>query len=379
MPILASHHFIEQGSDFHLFDNYELGEPATCPWDGASVFVGTGRDALKSILKLGMKSQKWKRLWVPSYFCQTVVRSILETGIAVDCYNSWRPGVMGSNDGPCTIGGDVVLVVNHFGLSSKSNMNLAQGSPAAIIEDHTHDPWSGWAHKSRADYCISSLRKVLPIPDGAVLWSPLNLDLPACPKLDEAHRLAVERKLESMKLKQRYLQGELANKSAYLALAKSGEGAFSRGEVSAISPWSAERIGSFPVAKWRNVRKLNHRALCQGICSLSGIRVLRAPQSSDTVPFSCILIFDSAKRTEYLRTELIRARIYPAILWPMDDPATRGVSQEDVDTSRRMLSLHCDMRYSQSDMAYLGETIRTLNDTFESLIRNKPADPTLGR
>jgi hypothetical protein len=357
----------EQGSEFHMMENIRKDERFESPWNRDGLFFGTGRDAMKAILFLGMASMGWKRLWVPAYFCQKVVGAILETGINVQCYQSWYPGEKGENDSPCTvIKGDVVLVVNHFGLKSEIKLGFDISDAAAIIEDHTHDPWSSRAFNSKADYCIASLRKTLPVPDGGVLWSPRNLRLPVLPPLTEEHRRAVGNKLEAMELKDLFLKGEIADKSRYRTLSLSGEANLCGRNVSAISEWTAQKFREFPIFEWREVRKRNHQALLEALSPLLYVKVIRFSIETDIVPFSCILLFDSAERREFVRTKLIEASIYPAILWPLEKPAVQGIPEAHVDASRRMLSVHCDMRYSTQNMYRVADYIRNFGEEFDA-------------
>jgi hypothetical protein len=68
---------------------------------------------------------------------------------------------------------DVVLAVNYFGIrSGEPWRRWHEKRSCFLLEDHSHDPVSGWALHSRADYAFSSLRKRMPVPDGAILWSP---------------------------------------------------------------------------------------------------------------------------------------------------------------------------------------------------------------
>ena len=74
---------------------------------------------------------------------------------------------------------DVVLAVNYFGVRAGEPWQQWREKHACVLlEDHSHDPVSGWAQSSRADYAFSSLRKTMPVPDGAILWSPLGHPLP---------------------------------------------------------------------------------------------------------------------------------------------------------------------------------------------------------
>ncbi len=356
----------EQGSEFHLMEYIQKDERVESPWNHNGLLFGSGRDAIKAILILGMTSMGWKRLWIPAYFCQKVVGAILETGIDIQCYHSWYPGVKGEYDYPCAVKkGDVVFVVNHFGLKSEIKLGFDRSNAAALIEDHTHDPWSSWALNSKADYCITSLRKTLPIPDGGVLWSPRNQGLPIVPPLTEEHRYAAENKLEAMKLKNLFLKGQIIDKSRYRTLSSSGEENLSGRNISAISVWAEENLKYFPVLEWRKIRKQNHQALLEALSSVSWVQVIYSSSEADSVPFSCILLFDCPERREFVRLRLIHANIFPAILWSLEKPAIQGIPTEHVDASKCMLSLHCDMRYSTQDMNRVASSIRKFGEEFD--------------
>jgi hypothetical protein len=94
--------------------------------------------------------------------------------------------------------------------------------------------------------------------------------------------------------------------------------------------------------------------------------VIRSSDETDIVPFSCIHLFDSAERREFVRLKLINANIFPAILWSLDKPAIPGIANEYKDASRRMLSLHCDMRYGAQDMIRIAENIRNFGQNFDT-------------
>ena len=352
----------EHGSEFHLSENIRQDRPYSSPWDGKGLLFGTGRDAMKAILLFCMASRGWKRLWVPAYFCQEVVGAIAETGMTLQSYSSWFPGSSGGNKSPEFMIGDVILVVNHFGLFSSPEFDVSKAS--AVIEDHTHDPWSAWAFKSKADYCVASLRKTLPVPDGGALWSPKQKELPTQSPLTRQHRLAAERKLEAMRMKALYLNDQIADKSGYRALQLAGDETLSGRDISAISEWTEQNMCGFPVRKWREVRKRNHETLRWALSSLKWVQVVCPEMMMEIVPFSCILLFDTAERREFVRLELIQASIYPAILWSLEEPALRDIPREHSDASRRMLSIHCDMRYSERDMLHVADCIERFGNEF---------------
>ena len=338
----------EHGSEFHLPQAWEEGD-ARGPWDAGGVFYGSGRDALRGLLAHGRKTRGWRRLWVPSYFCREVVAAALTTEITVEAYPD-SPTVAGFGlSGVAVRRGDVVLRVNYLGLRHLGPADEIRQDGAEVIDDHTHDPWSGSAFSPAADWSFASLRKTLPLPDGGVLWSPAGHELPKAPEVTPEHGAASLEKLGAMALKSLYLSGGCIDKQVFRELALSGESRMGGGAVSGMTPWARDLMRGFPAAEWRRRRRENYDVLSGALKGLRGTRVLK-PREDRSCPFCVALVLDSPERRNLLRESLIAARVYPAVLWPMDSGGVRGVRECDVDLSRRMLALHCDMRYDAADL-----------------------------
>jgi hypothetical protein len=357
----------EQGSEFHLIEYVRENDGNASPWNDAALFFGSGRDALRAVLSSGMATKGWKRLLVPAYFCQTVVRSLLGTGMEVRSYASWYPGDKDQRRVVMAYENDVVLIVNHFGLQPEVMIETVGPGGVTVIEDHTHDPWSASAFNSRADYCIVSLRKTLPIPDGGVLWSPTQRDLPLQPTLSKEHRVAAGEKLQAMVWKNAYLQGQSSDKTGFRSLFMSGEKHLCGSEVSAISDWTAEHLVAFPILAWRKAREKNHEAFAEALSGISWVHVITPSCSSRAVPFSCVLLFDSAERREIVRRKLIHVNIFPTILWPLERPAISGIGENHIAASRRMLSIHCDMRYSTQEMVRVADMLTRFGNEYRTV------------
>lgn len=334
------------------------------PWHRNALFYGTGRDALRALLIYGQKKMGWTRLLMPSYFCQSVVSSLLSTGIKIEVYRDGPEIPAPEFDNIQFQKGDLLLVVNYFGLRTQPSYPQLPRDKIFIVENHTHDPLSFWAKTSNADWCFASLRKSLPIPDGAVLWSPIGNGLPPEPRLSEEHMRASLEKLAAMSLKALYLEGLFEDKEIFRTLTIAGNKRIGTGEVSAMSDWSRAMLERFPFLSWRKRRKDNHRALSSELSGLSWVRVLQPPPDGDTCPFSAVLLFDSPERRDFVRERLIEARVYPAILWSLEEPVVSGISESNLDFSRRMLSIHCDMRYDKKDMLRVAEIIQQAGADF---------------
>jgi hypothetical protein len=287
--------------------------------------------------------------------CQHVVESLVATGTPCQVYED-APTQAGPTPHTLTPAPkDVVLVVNYFGLRSSAALESLQLSGAALLIDHTHDPLSEWAHGDQADYAIASLRKTVPIPDGGVLWSPKGHPLPAAPEFTETRARAAQSKWKAMRLKGHYLAGELVNKADFRALASDGEADIARGAISGMVPTSQARLPSLPLGTWRTRRQSNHDALVTALQGAPGLEVLTG--TPEACPFSAYLVFEGAAMRGAVRAALIQACVYPAVLWPMDTPALKGIPEAHRALGDRTLSVHCDMRYSAADMTRVAAVI----------------------
>ena len=339
----------ECGSEFHWYEDATAGaQDLSTPWNGAR-FAATGRDSLRLLIEHGVRAHQWEEMWVPSYFCQEVLAA-LSSIIVLRVYEDLPGSQSVAHLEAPTSGRSVLFVSNTFGLREPGPYDEGW---IAVIEDHTHDPWSDWARSSQATYCVASLRKTLPVPDGAAYWSPKMNQLPSATPASAERAAAVADKLAAMLLKRWYLQGRAVEKNEYRECAVRGETNLPKGSPSRISDVSLAILRAMPVDAWRERRRSNWRVLSEHLEHL-GLSVLQ-PDSEKCTPFSLICQFSDKVTRERVRAGLIQRGVYPAVLWPMD--AEDWSSRSARALSERMLSIHCDMRYTARDMARVGEAV----------------------
>ena len=346
----------ELGSHFHLVA--PAGAPdapdVRWPWPDAHRRLATGRAALVALVRHGRAARGWRRLWVPSHFCQEVLLPLGDAGVELAAYPA-----PAEQEGlpPIRIPaepGDAVLDVNLLGLRANSILSRDWPDGVEIVEDHTHDPLSAWATRSGADWCVASLRKSLPLPDGAVLWSPRGHPLPAPPPAGPAD--GVEARLAAMALKREWLRGASDDRDRYRRLEVDAERRLGEAPPVAMSGWSERLLAGMPAGAWRERRRANHRALAAALDGAAGARLLRP--DPDAVPFAATLLCDAAAVRDGLRERLIAARVYPPVLWPLEPATVQGIPPEHVAASRRLLSLCCDFRYDAGDVRRVAGLVR---------------------
>jgi hypothetical protein len=166
--------------------------------------------------------------------------------------------------------------------------------------------------------------------------------------LSSIHQQAALRKLEAMILKALYLQGRAIPKQTFRWLATAGERDISAGEISAIEPISTAIIDGMTCLSWREQRRANFLHLSRTLADLASLSVLH-PRDSTMCPFSVILVCEDGNMRDALKAGLIERDVYPAVLWPLKK-SSAAIPEESITLSERMLSLHCDGRYSIRDM-----------------------------
>lgn len=336
----------EFGSDFHYIGGFQGTGSTLGDFYPLANYYADGRQALIHLYR----SQGWQRLWVPEYFCYEVIESLKQAGLNLMFYTDW-PGNDDANLNKVVRPSDAVLRVNYFG--TRSYRSPEKLSVAAVIEDHTHDLIGDWPIHSTADWCIASLRKSLPIPEGGILWSPKGLCLPEQPSVSEENEHIAAIRWEAMRLKARYLAGEEVEKAVFRAGYVDTEDYFDHAQVCALDKASQEYLKTFDIRSWYNHKRENWESLKD--IKKDGARVL-CPENMGCYPFSLVLLFDSPEERDKVRKSLIEYQIYPAVLWNVPDAASCEVKS----FSRRMLSIHCDARYTADDIQQMKTIIESI-------------------
>ena len=342
----------EFGSDFHyISDIRNRGNTLSDFYPNANYYAD-GRQALIHLYQ----SQGWQRLWIPEYFCYEVVESLKQAGLDLRFYADW-PGYHNDSETLDAIHrhghfkpNDAVLRVNYFGTRSYRN---SERLPVTVVEDHTHDLIGNWVFHSTADWCIASLRKTLPIPEGGILWSPLRLPLPEAPEKSEKNEEIAAIRWEAMKLKAGYLAGEDIEKETFRSGFINTEDYFDSAPVCSLDNTSQEYLESFNVKEWYGKKRDNWNLLRD--IRKDGVHILLS-EDTDSYPFSLILLFDFLDERNRVRRALIDKNIYPAVLWNIPAPTEGEIFQ----FSRGMLSIHCDGRYTSDDILQLKSVIESV-------------------
>lgn len=337
----------EFGSDFHYF--LVSKEHDGILGDKKMLYYADGRHAIQHLITCKQLSNEWKRLWMPEYFCYEVVNAIRETGIEVLFYIDYP-----RNDDTRVIesipfrAGDVLFRMNYFGLRSfRDNSKV----PVEVIEDHSHDLISDWSLNSNANWCVASLRKTLPLPEGGILWSPRGGKLPEQLSSSLVNELVSYKRLSAMLLKRLYLEDLFHDKNEFRGMFIDGEQQLSSLQLSGMSEVALRQLKQIDIERVYEIKKENWNILKQKL--EKKIDFLRPEKNESGTPFSLVLKFQDGDKRDAVRKRLTSNHVYSAILWEI--PVKQSVDL--ISFSKSLLSVHCDARYASSDMEDLSNRI----------------------
>jgi hypothetical protein len=319
-------------------------DPIVTPASRACLWTDTGRSALliaaATIRHLGGK----RRVWVPAFSCESISQALRQAGLDIQYYSA---GVTGENEDslPQPGAGETLLFIHYFGHRNERMMRAAAGLRAAgiwVIEDAVQGslmPGVG----NCGDFAVTSYRKLLPVVDGAALFSSEPVDLSAI-----ALALAQpDESFVSAKFIGKTLRGARADAEEFLPLFEFSEDRLEDlvvpRRMSWLSTWMMERLD------WRAAarrRRTNWSSLFAGITD-AGIGDLAQPVfrtlQHDDVPLGFPVLVSDGRR-DGLRRFLAAKEIYCPVHWPLGHLEGLAGFPHERELEASLLTLPIDQR-----------------------------------
>ena len=310
-----------------------------------------------------------RRVLLPAYICSSVIRSfpkecVFFYDLGDDFTIEERILVKMLESGE--FDGGFFYLVHYFGwlqqdVTLQHIQELCKSHHITIIEDTTHSIFT--KERTIGDYCIASLRKWMPVPEGGVIYS--MYDLPQTWR--KLEHIRSSGKINAMVLKQVFLgqmrdYKELAGltvfNEAYRHIFMQEEERIDREKYYAISDLSAfllqcEDVSEIERARRKNYQYLGELLYREGI-SLYGWKQYQKNDNSElTVPYTALL---RLRDRNQLRNYLMDHKIYCAVHWPieMQEQYTHIHVSE---WSKQLISLPIDQRYRDAEMEFLAEMV----------------------
>jgi len=258
------------------------------------------------------------------------------------------------------LAGDLVLAVDYFGLRTFDIWrNWQQSHPdVLLVQDHTHSPMPKLAAIQEADYAFASVRKSLPVFDGAWVVSPKGHRLPAIgtPLPESLHG----RFTRASQLKHAYLRGENPDKDAFLAIFREAEHDLEQQPLAGVSTKSADDLRQLDVPGLLERRHENARRMIEDLRGHPPKTFSVLPPQGRH-PWNPILRFPNQAHRDSVRRGLIDRGIFAPIHWPIElhdmPPAYRAADE----TAKCLLTLPVDYRCTRADLSRIRHVLDELD------------------
>lgn len=357
----------EVGSNWFLnpssASNDECSPVPSCPSMDKVALLSTCRSAIGLCLKdIG----RLKVALVPSFTCHSVIAPFAKLGMKVIGYPV-KKDLSIDWDGVAALvdehSPDVMLIHGYFGFDTTQNWHspiselMKRGT--AVIEDMTQTMFSCYEHIA-SDYKVGSIRKWMPIPDGAFL---ANLDA-GC--LDEDIELS-KAKLDALMSKGEYIYYGTGSKACFMQKFADAENLLdSRSIPRSMSRISYSLMSNTDIAELKRARRDNYNCLASRLREHAELKVIRPELKGDEVPF-LLPVYVEKRRSEF-QTFMAKHNVYPTVIWRCPDELEHNIDSVSAYIYDSILCFHIDQRYNVGDMKIVGDIVDSyfsLNKSYE--------------
>ncbi|UJP08919.1 hypothetical protein L2X99_10540 [Microbacterium sp. KUDC0406] len=310
------------------------------PWAhaGPIQYVQTGRQALAALAAV-LEHERRDTLLVPAFLCESMIAAFPANRWTLRTYDVAEPLEIAANDllrvaDAVDPARTAALTIAYFGaepdVTHVAAVRGLQARGIRVIEDETHRVLG--ALRPLGDYAMASLRKVLPVADGAYLRGlPREIELGY-----RAHR-----GWEAMDLKR---VGSFTEARSVFSEAEEVLEATDGLAPVRASGRTMQTIAVLDYERLRSRRRDNAQVLRSVLSRNDRLRIV----STADLPSHVVIHVEDAR---YVQSELARQEIFCPMHWP------RPERMRDVPWPRELLSVPVDHRYDTADMERVGAAL----------------------
>jgi len=281
----------------------------------------------KTAILFAIKQSKAKRIWVPTYLCPGVKRTIIDTGLEVKYYNV---GFELEPIGLELVKGDALFLVNYFGVK-KQKVEQYFDKDVTIIIDNSHSFFEEAVFHKQV-YNVYSCKKFFGVPDGAYLIG----DTVEVVDLDEMDSLQ----------NCDYLLGSLIEGTNRWYARKKEVDLEIKAAPKKMSSIAQRVLESIDYKYVIQRRKENYQMYCNEFGAVNKIKVER-----DAIPYVYPLNVGVN-----IKKQLVEKKIYVSTLWS-DTLEEEFYGTDEYKLSDETIFLPVDQRYDAEDIRYIIDSV----------------------
>lgn len=317
-----------------------------------SLYTDGGRSALRILIYI----YNFKSVLLPDFICESVIDCFadkqksfykINTDMSIDM-DSLEELIKEKH-------ADCLYLMHYFGklqdkVSLERIVELKRKYGFTIIEDTTHSILT--KAYTIGDFCVCSLRKWFPIPDGGVLYSKQKFK---AARLSGSHIERIAKRLYAMELKTLYLRGFGDYNAEYRKLFSECEGALDEDfKNREISKASEGILTGLSIYEEQNKRLNNLKYIKKHVTN----ELIEFVIKDDNIVPLAVPIY--IRNRDKLREYLINHNIFCAVHWPI--VFNSGNRKQAEKISEMILSLPVDSRYDMKDLCYMCEILNAYRE-----------------
>jgi len=334
-----------------------------------SRYFASGRDALHWIIgSLGLA--KGERVLLPAYICNEVIKPFFTHGLTVEFYRVDADLQIDKADLATKLTPDIrlLLYIHYFGFRSEIPEEITDrlAQQTIIIEDSTHSLLSPFESSQqptqrRGDIRFASYRKLLPIPDGAVLSSN-SQDLPGMVPAETRRSLralaSVSFRCAGAGLKNiRVRHPRLYPNWVHRCLFSWSETLLEASpKPSGMSGLSKKIIRSLDLPAMVQMRRRNFQYLLTELTGVENLKLLYSKLPEDVCPLGFPIFVQDR---EALAKHLSLSGVYAPVHWELPESVDKTEFAQLWSMSSRILTLPIDQRYDEHDMGRIVQLVKS--------------------
>ena len=321
-------------------------------------YVSTCRSAIGICLDKLCVERKVALL--PSFTCESVLHPFLKRGYEVYPYPIGRDLKIDWEQFKSVIdeiGPSVILTHPYFGFDTTEELRnhiteIRVNDNIIFIEDMTQSMFSGFKPLP-TNYHVGSIRKWMPVPDGAFTTAPFYSN--------EEDTELVDAKIKALAEKGEYILNGKGDKEAFrkdFATAErildSREKAYSMSSV-ACEIFAHTDIEGLKDCRWKNYQYLLNHVINDTTLS-DKIDVIQKELNGDVCPFHFSVYVKNGRRE--LQQYLAKNDIYATVIWGCPAEFAALINEDSRYIYDHILCFHVDQRYNIDDMKRIVNSLK---------------------
>lgn len=302
------------------------------------------RSALYAITQVS----EFRRVWLPSYLCDTVLLPFEKAEVEYGFYPVTR-SLDPDFNGIHVESGDAVLLISYFGIPLAPSLHrVLKSKGAVIIEDLSQAFYS--EPQLLADFSVLSLRKFFAVPDGGIaIANGCNHSSIIWPYVDKSNESIAHSSLEAISGRALF-DSDVSDSREWFTAFRGSESQMPT-DLSPMSQFTRMQIAGmidFDAEKRQRVTNFDYL-----LSKLGHVSLIKDRKGGVPLGFPILL-----ENRDEVRKKLFAHGIYPPIHWAIDGVVPDEFT-ESHELSSKIMTLPCDARYDIEDM---GRVIAVLTD-----------------